>query len=433
MERFGDHANNPPAVTNKSIKMFINSIKYTLIVLTISMFSKSSCYSQNWEYKDSGTSFLLYDLSIPAGQNDVVFAAGSQYTVDSEGIIIKSVDGGESWETILSGTTHGFTKIEFINPMRGFVVGWDNTFMITVDGGDTWQDVDAGTDIFYYSSLNFYNENIGFAGALTNNNTLEAYVTADGGSTWNLTADTSNMAEFAACYADENILFSVGKDQIISKSIDGGENWTIISSGTTTFYNFEVFFKDAFNGIVSSEDGSLMVTHDSGNSWNNFSTGYHNFYGLNYVGDQIFAAGTDQDVFESQDNGVSWQLIHDGENISTFYDIEFFDNNTAALICGSQGRILKVSDIILLGNSDREFKNGINLSYDPEFSELLVKSEINLFSEIQVYGIDGKLVMKHTMEQTNNNKLNVSTLTDGNYIIRIISDNMSESKKFIKY
>ena len=68
--------------------------------------------AQVWEYKDSGTDFILLDLSIPPGQDQIAYAAGSQYTVDSEGIIIKTVDGGETWETIypLSGTVHWFKK-----------------------------------------------------------------------------------------------------------------------------------------------------------------------------------------------------------------------------------------------------------------------------------------------------------------------------------
>ena len=47
--------------------------------------------AQVWEYKDSGTDFILLDVSIPPGQDQIAYAAGSQYTVDSEGIIIKTV------------------------------------------------------------------------------------------------------------------------------------------------------------------------------------------------------------------------------------------------------------------------------------------------------------------------------------------------------
>lgn len=326
--------------------------------------------AQVWEYKDSGTDFILLDVSIPPGQDQIAYAAGSQYTVDSEGIIIKTVNGGETWETIypLSGTVHSFTRIEFISPLKGFVVGWGNTFMMTEDGGATWVDIVAGTDIYYYSGLNFYDENNGFAMGLNLSNGLDSYITNDGGITWNLLTNTTNMAEFASAYADENTLFTVGKDQVISKSGDGGENWSVINTGIQGFYNFEVYFKDLNNGIVSTEDGTLLTTHDSGLTWDSFSTGYHNFYGLNYVGDHIYAAGTDEDVYLSSDNGTTWEMIHNGPPTATFYAIEFF-NNGDALICGSQGTMLKASALIL--NTNTVENPSLTIFYRSSIKELI--------------------------------------------------------------
>ena len=303
--------------------------------------------AQTWDYKDSGTSFLLLDLSIPPEQSDVAYAAGSLYTVDSEGIIIKTIDGGETWETIypVSGTVPSLTKIEFITPLKGFAVGWGNTFLMTEDGGETWQDVNISSNIWVHRSLTFYDQNLGYVYAINNDYELETYITHDGGATWTFGSNTEGMATFDLAFANETTLFSVGSDQMISKSIDGGESWNIISTGTPTFYNFAVFFKDVDNGIVSSEDGTLLTTHDSGATWDAFSTGYHNFYGLNYKGNDVFATGTDLDVYYSPDNGSTCSSIHDGPPVGTFYDIEFFADNSA-LICGSGGTILKAIDIL---------------------------------------------------------------------------------------
>ncbi len=313
----------------------------------LALMSFFTSHAQTWEYKDSGTTFILLDLSIPPGQSEVAYAAGSLYTVGSEGVIIKTIDGGETWETIypVTGTVPSFTKIEFVTPLKGFVVGWGNTFLVTEDGGATWQDVAAGTNVYHYTTLNFYNEDIGFAVALNNSTGADSYRTNDGGTTWVEETETSEMAEFAAAYADETTLFTVGKEQRVSKSVDGGESWTLISEGANAMYNFRVFFRDVDNGIVTSEDGAILTTHNSGDSWDTFSTGYHNFYALNYKGNDVFAGGTDQDVFYSPDNGSTWEMIYDGPPTSTFYQIEFFADNSA-LICGSGGIILKATDIL---------------------------------------------------------------------------------------
>jgi photosystem II stability/assembly factor-like uncharacterized protein len=387
--------------------------------------------AQVWEYKDSGTDFILLDLSIPPGQDQIAYAAGSQYTVDSEGIIIKTVDGGETWETIypLSGTVHSFTRIEFVSPLKGFVVGWGNTFMMTEDGGATWVDIAAGTDIYYYSGLNFYDENNGFAMGLNLSNGLDSYLTNDGGITWNLLTNTTNMAEFASAYADENTLFTVGKDQVISKSEDGGENWSIINTGIQGFYNFEVYFKDLNNGIVSTEDGTLLTTHDSGLTWDSFSTGYHNFYGLNYVEDHIYAAGTDEDVYLSSDNGTTWEMIHNGPSTATFYAIEFF-NNGDALICGSQGTMLKASALIL--NTNTVENSSLTIFYRSSIKELIVNSDL-VFSSYLIYSLDGKLINEQKTTLNNTFKIDVSHLSNGNYMVVLNSDNNRRTAKFVKY
>lgn len=387
--------------------------------------------AQVWEYKDSGTDFILLDLSIPPGQDQIAYAAGSQYTVDSEGIIIKTIDGGETWETIypLSGTVHSFTRIEFVSPLKGFVVGWGNTFMMTEDGGATWVDIAAGTDIYYYSGLNFYDENNGFAMGLNLSNGLDSYITNDGGITWNLLTNTTNMAEFASAYADGNTLFTVGKDQVISKSEDGGENWSIINTGIQGFYNFEVYFKDLNNGIVSTEDGTLLTTHDSGLTWDSFSTGYHNFYGLNYVGDHIYAAGTDEDVYLSSDNGTTWEMIHNGPPTATFYAIEFF-NNGDALICGSQGTMLKASALIL--NTNTVENSSLTIFYRSSIKELIVNSDL-VFSSYLIYSLDGKLINEQKVTLNNTFKIDVSHLSNGNYMVVLNSDNNRRTAKFVKY
>ena len=404
------------------------SKKSFLFLLLIVPFILSA---QVWEYKDSGTDFILLDLSIPPGQDQIAYAAGSQYTVDSEGIIIKTVDGGETWETIypLSGTVHSFTRIEFVSPLKGFVVGWGNTFMMTEDGGATWVDIAAGTDIYYYSGLNFYDENNGFAMGLNLSNGLDSYITNDGGITWNLGTNTTNMAEFASAYADEDTLFTVGKDQVISKSEDGGENWSVINTGIQGFYNFEVYFKDLNNGIVSTEDGTLLTTHDSGLTWDSSSTGYHNFYGLNYVGDQLFAAGTDEDVFQSFNNGNTWNLIFSGPPIATFYAIEFFSNGDA-LICGSQGTMLKASALIL--NTNTVENSSLTIFYRSSIKELIVNSDL-VFSSYLIYSLDGKLINEQKVTSNNTLKIDVSHLSNGNYMVVLNSDNNRRTAKFVKY
>ncbi len=387
--------------------------------------------SQTFEYKDSGTDFILFDMSIPPGQNTVAYAAGSQNTQNSDGIIIKTEDAGETWETILpaSGTVPGFEKIEFINDDKGFAVGY--SAFKTEDAGETWEEITIANDVNRYASLEFYNENIGIATAFVNVGVgFEVYVTNDGGDTWNVTSGINNIGSISLDYADETTLFSVGNNQIISKSTDGGDTWEVIRTGTPQFFNVEVAFKDLNNGVVSGEDGQLLTTHDSGETWDEFSTGYHNFYGLTYIGDQILASGTDEDVYISQDNGSNWDLVFDGDGTATMYEIQLFEDGSG-LICGSQGTMLRFEDVILNTNTP-DTPEGIAHFYIPSTKELTIASKNNTIENVTIYSLTGKLV-KEVANTSNTAIINTSSLANGTYVVTVSVNGTAKTIKFIKH
>jgi len=385
--------------------------------------------AQEFNYVDSGTGFLLYDVSIPAGQDDIAYAAGAQFTSNSDGIIIKSTDGGFTWATIYptSGTVDGIEKIDFIDTMTGYAVGYD-LFIKTTDGGVTWTDVVVATDVWVYKSLTFYNANIGIVTALTNGGNYEVYTTNDGGTNWNPIANTANMPTFAVAYADATTLYAVGANEVISKSTDAGETWATLQSGTPTFYNLEVFFTDANTGIVSGEDGAIHSTLDGGNTWNTFSTGYHNFYGLAGNNGYLFASGTDQDVYFSEDNGSSWTIIHDGENVATFYDMEFFENGDG-LICGSQGRMLKFTSFVI-GYDDYEATPELAMVYNPETGILAISSS-EMIHAMLMYSLDGKEALNMTSNAAM--EFDASKFSDGLYLLKVKFESTERTVKFLKY
>ena len=76
--------------------------------------------SQSWTYvTPTGTTFILYGMSFPPGQNMIGYACGMQYTYDADGVIVKTTDGGNSWSQIwpASGTIDGLQGIWFYDPV----------------------------------------------------------------------------------------------------------------------------------------------------------------------------------------------------------------------------------------------------------------------------------------------------------------------------
>ncbi|AFL80116.1 putative photosystem II stability/assembly factor-like protein [Aequorivita sublithincola DSM 14238] len=416
----------------KNMQLFTSSIKNLIFTIIALLGAFLISQAQTFEYKDSGTDFILYDLSIPEGQNSVAYAAGSKFTFDTEGIILKSEDAGETWEKIypLSGTSPSFEKIEFVSTDKGFVAGY-NLFMKTEDGGATWTPMTVGTNVYLYNNLSFFNENIGFVSAQLDNAPYFAiYLTTDGGDTWTPATDVMNAGGFDVAYADQNTLFSVGADERIAKSTDGGDTWIQIYSGIIQNYFLSAYFKDQNNGVIAGEDGLLKTTHDGGATWSDFATGYHHFYALAYKGDQLLAGGTDTDIYISDDNGDNWSQIFMGNDQNQLYEIEFFEDGSG-LIVGSGGIVIKFEDVFL-GTEDNQFsENDLVSFYNSTSKTFSIQSKTEKIEKVAIYNITGQHVGSFT-SNSNTFDANVSAYANGVYLVTVTSNNQTSSLKFLK-
>ena len=312
----------------------MRNLSALFIILCLGTYTSS--FAQNWESLDSGTDYILFDMSIPPGQSEVIYAAGMQYTWDAEGIIIKSIDGGDTWQQIVGGPgTIGFEAICFTSVDTGYVAGWDAYIAKTTDGGTTWVELNTGGDDWFLMDIEFFDVDHGLALANLNSGASGVYVTADAGENWTLASGINQNVQDLA-YADANTVYAVGGDEKISKSTNGGNSFTEIYSGQFQRYFMGCDFDKDF-GVVGGEDGKIMSTTDAGANWSTFATGYHNFQGVHvFDADSAYIGGTDEDVYKTTDWGANWVMEFNGLGQSHIYKVKFADDGTGFL-CGSQG------------------------------------------------------------------------------------------------
>ena len=97
-----------------------------------------------WISQTPGVSFLftnLWDVCFTDANNG--FAAGSEADSypgnQSQGLILKTTDGGTSWSVILQDSSvHWFRGISFADANNGIVVGTNGKIIRTTDGGENW-------------------------------------------------------------------------------------------------------------------------------------------------------------------------------------------------------------------------------------------------------------------------------------------------------
>ncbi|KAF0128592.1 MAG: putative photosystem II stability/assembly factor-like protein [Bacteroidetes bacterium] len=309
-----------------------------IFLLVILFVSNHFLHAQTWESLNSGTDYILFDLSFPPGQNTVGYAAGMQYTWDAEGIVIKTVDGGDTWTTVLNSINQdGIEAICFTSPDTGFIAGWNDYFARTTDGGQIWNDMVVGNDNWFFLDLEFYDSLHGVALATLNSGGAVFYITNDGGNSWSASSTIDQML-FDVCYANSTTLYAVGSNEKVMRSVDGGYNWNDVYSGSQGGFLLGIDFKGDF-GVAGGEDGKILFTTDGANNWSSYTTGYHYFEGVHvFNSDSAYIGGTDEDVYKTVNGGDSWVVEDNGAGDSHIYKVKFTDNNTGFL-CGSQGML----------------------------------------------------------------------------------------------
>ena len=151
---------------------------------------------------DAGATWTSTDL---AAQMSMLIDA--RFTSATEGLIVgqnkgspsvctilKTTDGGQSWNKVFSSTTKNSLcwKVQFPSAKVGYVsvedgAGGPPTFVKTTDGGDSWTELPLPTNAspkggYPALGIGFATDNVGWVSS--EDDTLPTYYTTDGGQSW---------------------------------------------------------------------------------------------------------------------------------------------------------------------------------------------------------------------------------------------------------
>ncbi len=152
-------------------------------------FLKSTDKGATWLTKDmSNYANDLMDIYFTSPDTGFVVGGNGPLNESSNGIILHTEDGGETWTNIFTSSQTGewCWKINFPNRTTGYAslqrdTGTVVNFVKTTDGGKTWNENLLKPYRYYVQGIGFINDSVGWAGGNSSFTTLE---TTDGGNSW---------------------------------------------------------------------------------------------------------------------------------------------------------------------------------------------------------------------------------------------------------
>jgi photosystem II stability/assembly factor-like uncharacterized protein len=321
----------------------INDLKllsdYTLVAVAnrgTVMLSKDG--GSQWEisHEVAGITSDLIRLSFP--NNEVGFAIAREY-------VIKSVDGGKTWNIIYNAPGIWLNDLSFTSTFHGWVVGDDGLILRTTNGGDTWTDL-SWSNSRQLSSVYFQTELNGLIGAVG-----VIFSTSDGGSSWTETTPIFYNTFERIDFVDNLIGYSSGWNGLY-KTSNGGNNWSRCPLWISQAYSSQYKDFHFINGDLGWMVGSQEVvdhTQDGGQTMIQQRGGIHPTYTLNAVeftdSKTGWAAGTRGRIIYTTTGGNNWEYLSHGP-VNDLYAIQFSDtlNGYAAgpgvfLITSTGGKI----------------------------------------------------------------------------------------------
>ncbi len=251
--------------------------------------------------------------------------------------IQRTIDGGETWIRMNTGSTSALTRLHFVDSYTGWAVGASSAVLKTIDGGQSWTIPSSGVGAGL-NDIHFPTANVGFVVGL--NGLIRK--SSNGGASWTTIASGVTTTLNSVWFADANNGYFVGNSGVIRKTTNGGTSWNSVYSGSEFFR--EVWFADANNGYVLSNN-KILKTTDGGNNWTTYNAPVgQNWLRMNFSSILSGVIVTDGDfILKTNNGGETWNSFPTDFN-ETMGCAFFLDENNGFFGSYSLGRITKTTD-----------------------------------------------------------------------------------------
>ena len=256
------------------------------------------------------------------------------------------------------------------------------------------------------------------------------------------------ITAIAASYTNLDVIYTGSDDGNLNVTFNGGATWENVSNNLPDRYitSLAISHSDdqvlyaTFSGYgVLDETAHLFKTIDGGQNWSNISSNLPsipiNDVILHSSEDYIFIA-TDMNVWYSENDGVVWDVLGNDLPFTIIRDLKLHEP-TNKLYAGTFGRSMHSYDLsnLILGSIENNLSiSPISVFPNPARSYFKIYHQINSNGSIKLFNLNGKEIktlFQGNFSESNTLNYSVEDLSSGVYFITINTGNQSVSKKLI--
>jgi photosystem II stability/assembly factor-like uncharacterized protein len=225
--------------------------------------------------------------------------------------------------------------IEWVSADHAFIAGSSMTLMETLDGGATWRKINltAGNTTSPLYNVYFKDTNNGFAFGNSSTTGPDVYSTIDGGQNWTrVTSFPLGGSWRQMDFVSANIGF-MGANGSIVRTMDGGATWQIRADYTNSPVVYGMDFRDKNVGLIGgtlvppsggATNPGIFKTTDGGATWvRKYTQSANDVVWLN----DTTAVAASASILRSTDAGETWSVL--SNDIATgLDDLELLPDGT---------------------------------------------------------------------------------------------------------
>jgi photosystem II stability/assembly factor-like uncharacterized protein len=285
---------------------------------------------------------------------------GSAWAVGYWGAVLRSQDGGKTWQAAETPTRHTLFAVSFADAQNGWAVGAYGAILRSRDGGATWTPQSASRTDELGETRPLDSHLFGVAAVGAN----EAWAVGDSGvvlhsvdgETWRSVAippevlADDNIPERiwnAVRFTDPQHGWIAGEFATVLRTADGGATWVgerEIRGAANDLYLYDLSAVTPEKAVATGLAGRVLVSTDAGRTWESrsiettaglFGTAFENGSGL--------AVGDRGVVYRTTDGGATWISPARPKLFNWLADAAFA-SDSVALVVGENGLVLRSED-----------------------------------------------------------------------------------------